>query len=91
MAHETARRIELEESQLALLSQVKEMDHVVDVARGEVRSLSQDCTVLRKEVIRVREELGKEQQKRLNVGKKMKELTDELGLYFVAVLADVIS
>lgn len=48
----------MEESQSALLSQVKEMDHSVDVARGEVRNLSQDCTILRKEVIRVREELG---------------------------------
>lgn len=81
MAHETARRIELEETQAGLLSRVKEMDAVVDEARGEVRTLSQECTVQRKEVIRAREELGKEQQKRLKAEKKTQQLSDDLGLY----------
>ena len=72
--------------QSSLLTQVKEMDNVVDATRGEVRTLSQDCTVLRKEVIRAREELTKEQQRRLNAEKKTKQISDKLGTMYLFIV-----
>ncbi|XP_033763087.1 coiled-coil domain-containing protein 150-like isoform X2 [Pecten maximus] len=63
LEREKSIRSSLEESHNTLLGRVREMENMVESERKEVKSLTTDCTNLRNDALRVREELRQEQNR----------------------------
>ncbi|XP_060075980.1 coiled-coil domain-containing protein 150-like [Ylistrum balloti] len=63
LEREKSIRCSLEESHNTLLGRVREMESMVESERKEVKSLTADCTNLRNDALRVREELRQEQNR----------------------------
>ncbi|XP_021369483.1 coiled-coil domain-containing protein 150-like isoform X3 [Mizuhopecten yessoensis] len=63
LEREKSIRCSLEESHNTLLGRVREMESIVESERNEVKSLATDCTNLRNDALRVREELRQEQSR----------------------------
>ncbi|XP_071109363.1 coiled-coil domain-containing protein 150-like [Haliotis cracherodii] len=75
LSMESSLRSSLEDSHNTLLGRIREMETVVESERTEVYNLTTTCKSLKTEVMRLSDELGKEQKMRGQLDERCSELT----------------
>ncbi|XP_078338802.1 coiled-coil domain-containing protein 150-like isoform X2 [Crassostrea virginica] len=74
---EKSLRHSLEESHNTLLARIREMESIVESESKEVKTLSNDCSNLRNDAVKVREELRKEKSQREIYETQFKQTSQE--------------
>ncbi|XP_056014755.1 coiled-coil domain-containing protein 150-like isoform X3 [Ostrea edulis] len=77
LEREKSLRHSLEESHNTLLARIREMESIVESERKEVKTLSNDCTNLRNDAVKVREELRQEKSEREMYESQFKQTNQE--------------
>ncbi|XP_013416003.1 coiled-coil domain-containing protein 150-like [Lingula anatina] len=78
LAREQNLRSSLEESHNTLLSRIHQLEEVVEAERGEVKTLSTDCSVLRQDGARARQRAQEDHQARIQLEEQLKLYSIEL-------------
>ncbi|XP_062594271.1 coiled-coil domain-containing protein 150-like isoform X2 [Saccostrea cucullata] len=77
LEREKSLRHSLEESHNTLLARIREMESIVESERKEVQTLSNDCSHLRNDAVKVREELRQEKSQRELYESQFKQTSHE--------------